>query len=405
MAAFARRMLLLAALFSTTEAAAWRVFPRDDADWTPPAQTATVPNTDGSDPWTHLRVSHRPTDAPQLELRATTASIGINTCGFFPEDDRAMTCPEGIACTNIGSYRDCCVGADCTTSSFNSVCINFDDPACGSHSKGTTCCNQDANLPYCGTYIWSTPATPNQVFTLFQCDDKIFSGVAILYPEPRGVVTVTDVSTTSASTSSASTSSTATHAAADSGGSSAPVGAIVGGVIGGLAVIGFVVLGIFYMFFYGRRGQRGTYAAAAKGEPDGSNGHDATPASTQNPFPPTYNPTAYGGAPPHMYTQAYARAPSPAFSPDSNMPPLGITPSTVSHQAMSPEMEMLKAGGLIEVPTSPVSKEMPTSPSSREMPTSPMSKEMPTSPLSRELPTGPRATELPVSHYRSELPA
>ncbi|KAK0710856.1 hypothetical protein B0H67DRAFT_583552 [Lasiosphaeris hirsuta] len=400
MAAIARRMLLIAALFSTTEAAAWRVFPRDDADWMPPAQTATATTTDGSDPWTHLRVSHRPTDAPRLDLRATTASIGVETCGFFPEDDRAMSCPPGITCTNIGNYRDCCVGADCTTSSFASVCLNFDDPSCGTHNQGTSCCNQDANLPYCGTYIWSTSITPNQVFTLFQCDNKIFSGVAILYPEPHGVVTVTDVSTTPASTSSASSaSSTATHAAADSGGSSTPVGGIVGGVIGGLAVIGFVVLGIFYMFFYSRRGQRGAYAAAAKGEPDGSNGHDATPTSTQAPFPPTYNPTAYGGAPPHAY------APSPAISPDSTMPPLGNTPRNVPHHAMGPEIEILKAGGLVEVSTSPMSKEMPTSPSSREMPTSPLSKEMPTSPLSKELSTSPRATELPISQYRSELPA
>lgn len=51
----------------------------------------------------------------------------------------AMFCPAGSTCLNIGNYRDCCIADDCRTSSFSSVCLNYNDPGCAAHTDGTTC--------------------------------------------------------------------------------------------------------------------------------------------------------------------------------------------------------------------------------------------------------------------------
>jgi len=141
MAGSASWWLLLASIVTTVTA---RRHSYRDADWKPSAATATAADATGPDRWSHLRISHRPTDAPKLDLRAAEPNwkrshIGIETCGFFPEDGRPFVCPDGFSCENIGNYRDCCGGEDCVTGTFASVCLNYNDPACATYTEGTTC--------------------------------------------------------------------------------------------------------------------------------------------------------------------------------------------------------------------------------------------------------------------------
>ncbi|KAK1756287.1 hypothetical protein QBC47DRAFT_412859 [Echria macrotheca] len=385
----ARNILFLAVLSSGAVAA--KAGRAQDTRWEPPVPTAS----EDSNRWAHLRISPRPTDGPNLDLRAIPLlgrdTVGIETCGFFPEDGSPMYCPAGRTCTNIGDYRDCCVGADCTTSSFSSVCLNYNDPGCGAHSPGTTCCDGDANRPYCATYIWSTSATPNRIFTLFNCDDQIFSGQAILDAEPRTRIGSSSglVATTSA-TATSSTPAVTTTAVAASAGTSTPVGAIVGGVVGGLAVIGIVVLGIFYMFFRNRRvaaAGRGSYIPAAKTEPDGSNGYES-PSSTVM-ASAAAAAVSFNNVTPH-------HPPPPAAPPSISPPTASVSPlsgSTVPYSNTQPpdaaadELSKMKASPPVEAVTSPLSKEMPTSPASKEMGISPLAVELPTAQSRRsELP-------------------
>ncbi|KAK5663861.1 hypothetical protein OQA88_65 [Cercophora sp. LCS_1] len=350
-------------------ATARRPFPRD-ANWTPSAPTQTA----GSDQWTHLKISHRPTDAPRFDLRfgkrQVDTTIGIETCGFYPEDGAAFVCPPGRTCANIGDFRDCCVSEDCTTSSFSTTCLNFDNPACDTRTEGTTCCDQV--YPYCATYLWSTTATPNRIFTLFNCYDKIFSGQSILDAEPRFAYD----STTSTPVTSPTQTPTTTPDSSPAPATATPVGAVVGGVVGGLAVIGIVVIIVFYMFFRNRRAgpDRGSYLPAAKHEPEGPD-----------------SPIGGGSKDAVVETATHVAA-----APVSNTPP----PVSVSP---------LSGGTTTPVPVSAVTGvgggEMPTSPMSKEVATSPLSKEMPTSPASKEMPVGFGRVELPVGEARTaELP-
>src|SRR4051794_40893022 len=93
---------------------------------------ALVPTaTDSADDWPHLRISHRPTDAPDLgSWRDLRRDVGTATCGFFPEFGMFMSAPAYLSrrkptklrpclgdpydcgpsrtCTTSGHYRRCC---------------------------------------------------------------------------------------------------------------------------------------------------------------------------------------------------------------------------------------------------------------------------------------------------------
>ncbi|KAK3682034.1 hypothetical protein B0T22DRAFT_274861 [Podospora appendiculata] len=288
--------LVLASIFGTTIATR-RGLIAADSDSRPAAPTGTATSDTNLDRWSHLRVSHRPTDAPRepfwhgLKRDNSQAPVGSNTCGFFTgEGINAMTCDAGTTCTNIGDYRDCCVDSECTTSSFSSVCLDYNNPKCSTSSAGTICCPNDDKSRYCVTYFWATTATPNAIFTLYNCEEKAFSGKAILAAEPP-----LDTSTTSDSSSDptstptdTTTTPTATPTpAAASSSSGAPVGPIVGGVVGGLAVIGIAALGAFYLHLLNRRKTAAVAAALEKPE--------AEPSPRPSPAPPAYHNPAHSG--------------------------------------------------------------------------------------------------------------
>lgn len=289
-----RCWLLILASVITTAAAARRGAPLA-VDWKPAEATGT--NT--PDGLTHLRVSHRPTDAPRLaswqDLRRGV-EVGTNTCGFFTDEGSPMICKRGYTCTNIDSYRDCCVGDDCTTSTFATACVDYDDPTCSNPADGTECCASTDGRPYyCITYLWSTTATTSKTFTLFNCEARKFSNdPQVLLAEPlnstsssdpttvrpaNSVSPSTTTKTVVGSSSSAPPTDAAANAYSEGGSSGAPVGAIVGGVVGGLAVIGLVVLGIFYMVIRNRRANSSGPAGGA-GEPEGGPGGAGGPGQT-----------------------------------------------------------------------------------------------------------------------------
>lgn len=85
-------VLILTAILGS--AAATKLRYGRDAEWKPSAPTSTLDAT-GPDRWTHLRVSPRPTEGPNLDLRDVPLlrrdHIGIETCGFYPEDGMYLT--------------------------------------------------------------------------------------------------------------------------------------------------------------------------------------------------------------------------------------------------------------------------------------------------------------------------
>ena len=89
-------LVLAGTVFSTAitgvAAAAARRGAPNDANWKDAIPTATAADADVGDRWTHLRVSHRPTNAPKLvdlrrDVNAKRTHFGANTCGFFPDND------------------------------------------------------------------------------------------------------------------------------------------------------------------------------------------------------------------------------------------------------------------------------------------------------------------------------
>ncbi len=227
-------------------------------------------------------------------------------------------------------------------------------------------------MGYCVTYLWSTTETPNRVFTIFNCEDKVWEGVSILDAEPRGRATTTSGSTPSTQSTQPPTTTPAAATAAPEG-SSPPVGAIVGGVIGGLAVIGAVVLGVVYIIFRNRKASRGTYEPAAKTEPETphDSGRDSMLFGKPAPPYPSYDDL------------------TPPQPPSSIFP--GSTLGYPQHQTVSSEVVLIKSTGTpSEAATSPLSKEMPTSPASKEM----ESEGMTTIPLVPELSSVRNTAEL-----------
>ncbi|KAB5515542.1 hypothetical protein GE09DRAFT_579237 [Coniochaeta sp. 2T2.1] len=162
-----------------------------------------------------------------------------------------MSCDQAYTCTNQGQYRGCCVGSECATSSFPTVCYGATETQCSNPGPETMCCTYDINYPYCVTYLWATTASPNQVFSLFNCDTHDWAGQQILSAEPFAATTT---NTSSAPNSQATVPANDNNNNNSGGGSSStPVGAIVGGVIGGLAVIGLFVLCLVYLLLRYRR--------------------------------------------------------------------------------------------------------------------------------------------------------
>lgn len=93
-----------------------------------------------------------PTAAPdvserwgRMQLFDRADGLGTDTCGFLSEgSDRPypLTCGTGWTCTNSASFRGCCQGAGCTTSSdvFYSSCFDATSTQCRSSVDGNTLC-------------------------------------------------------------------------------------------------------------------------------------------------------------------------------------------------------------------------------------------------------------------------
>ncbi|KAJ9144536.1 hypothetical protein NKR23_g5778 [Pleurostoma richardsiae] len=305
------RFTVLPAVFAAAAAGL-----RRDSSWAPPLETVAVERPykviDG--------VSPKPTSPPARgrfamvpELRRDE-SVGTDTCGYLTDQWVPMTCGSGYTCTNSGSIRDCCEGGDCATSTFATACMDWTACPTSSH-PGTYCCTYETKYPYCITYFWQTTATPNRVFTFYNCGAKQVAGQEFLWPTlstsdsstsstSSSTTSTTSPPTTTTTSTTSTTSSTTTTTIPPNPGPSTPVGAIVGGVVGGVAVIALVVLGVFFIMRRNRNrpaaDQPGTTVSSAPpqggfppagGQPETKFvGGPVVTADPNNPYPPAYNP-------------------------------------------------------------------------------------------------------------------
>ncbi|OIW33043.1 hypothetical protein CONLIGDRAFT_676852 [Coniochaeta ligniaria NRRL 30616] len=312
----------------------------EGSQWNPPAPTKALEPHDRA----YLQISPRPTDSPLFrnagELRrrdSASTSISSNTCGFWTDDGSAMSCDPAYTCTNQGQYRGCCVGSECATSSFPTVCYGATEKQCENPGAETMCCTYDINYPYCVTYLWATTASPNQVFSLFNCDTHDWAGQQILSAEPFAVTTTgTSSAPGGQATVPANDGSNSTSSNNNSGNSGTPVGAIVGGVIGGLAVIGIVVLGVVFMMLRYRKQQ------AAKLNGQRGRGDEAAPLSGAG-SSPTSPANHYG--PPVIKAEEYGTPMTQNSSPPGIFPtPTGLQYTTLPH----PEDKLAASDGAVK---------------------------------------------------------
>ncbi|KAK0666893.1 hypothetical protein QBC41DRAFT_357747 [Cercophora samala] len=248
----ASNFLLLASIATKAGAS-----PQRHSSWASPEPTGTK-TQDGLG---HLRISHRTTDAPTLgrprELRRQETDDGV--CGYF--ENPAIPdfhCLPHETCTNIGNYRACCPTGDWCAGldSHPTACVDYTHAACLYPTPGTICCDGEDGYGYCRPYHWSTSATPNRTFTVFACMPGKHTDAGTLLPtRPSGSSLPTDSSNdpTYEDLLRFGGSTFSSPTAPPSVKSDTPVGAIVGGAIGGLAVVGAVIVAIFFMFFRSKK--------------------------------------------------------------------------------------------------------------------------------------------------------
>ncbi|KAI1498839.1 hypothetical protein F5X99DRAFT_420320 [Biscogniauxia marginata] len=191
------------------------------------------------------------------ELGTTQFVLGIDTRfllrveAVFISNQHLVTCDFGYECTNIGTYRGCCVpgASDCTSTIYTS-CIDYgqvpNSAQCGPHSL---CCPSTAGS--CFSYGFITDDEPGATFTHVQCQES--RGFGEMYPYPPELSTSTDASAVSSLDSSSTLSVEPSN---DDGHSSnsAPAGAIAGAVIGAIAFICLFIVAVY--LFMRRRRQR-----------------------------------------------------------------------------------------------------------------------------------------------------
>ncbi|ORY54945.1 uncharacterized protein BCR38DRAFT_145028 [Pseudomassariella vexata] len=207
------------------------------------------------------------TAAPQLRRARTdpdllfARDVGTDTCGYISGTGTwyPLTCGADYTCTNSGDYRGCCQGATCSSSTnYYTSCLDATAPACSaSVGPNTLCCTFETSYPYCLTYLWSTTASPGDVFTQYNCDQSTFSGGYFLQAEKPSITSAststsdddddtTIPSETATSSGSAALIPTSNPQTSDSS-RGASIGTIVGGIVGGVAVLGLLVLLAFFL--------------------------------------------------------------------------------------------------------------------------------------------------------------
>ncbi|KAK9420677.1 hypothetical protein SUNI508_00768 [Seiridium unicorne] len=254
------------------------------------------------------------------------ASLGSDTCGYISgtESFYPLTCGSGYTCTNSGIYRGCCRNTACSASTgYLTTCYDATATECSASSVGvnTLCCTYSASYPYCLTYLWSTTASPGNVFTEFNCDASAFSGQYFLAAETPST-TSTSSSTSSSGTSSSSTTSssavsapTPSSSTPSSNSGSSNTGAIVGGVVGGVAVLALIAFGIWFFLHKKKQhppqqSQMAQSAGYPSPPPPGVPGYDPrysyvgahgqlSPSAPTYPSPSGSPAQFYGGQPGH----------------------------------------------------------------------------------------------------------
>ncbi|KAI1176865.1 hypothetical protein F4777DRAFT_236411 [Nemania sp. FL0916] len=181
--------------------------------------------------------------------------LGTDTCGFT--SDGAVTCDAGYACSNIDSYRGCCIAgdADCSSTIYTD-CLGYAEmPNAAMCGPQTLCCPY--TKAYCVTYGFMTSDQPYDLFTHVQCAESPSYGELYPFPPSLTMTSESSSSTTQSSTSDTLSIQPVTSTGSSSSGSSLSsgtiVGAAVGGAVGGVALIFLVIFSIFALIRRRRR--------------------------------------------------------------------------------------------------------------------------------------------------------
>ncbi|KAI3319982.1 hypothetical protein HD806DRAFT_524997 [Xylariaceae sp. AK1471] len=276
--------------------------------------------------------------------------LGVDTCGFTTGS--TLTCDFGYQCTNVDSYRGCCVAgaADCSSTIYTS-CLNYEvmpnAAMCGPH---TLCC--PLTKAYCFSYAFSTEEQPGATFTHVQCAES--PGFGELYPYPPELQTTTEDSNPASNTSSVITVEPVGGGNSSSS-SSISSGAIAGAVIGAVIFVLLAASGIF-LFVNRRRRQRGEHVRSrimANGAPPSPPTEDArlgnrAPAGRLRPLSTIHEratPSPLSASPGDKRRSASAILRPQSFGPNW---PLSLS-SSISHRnplASHPVVDLEKRPGL-----------------------------------------------------------
>ncbi|KAI1488088.1 hypothetical protein F5X96DRAFT_680760 [Biscogniauxia mediterranea] len=213
-----------------------------------------------------------PVITSSTELGTTEFALGIDTCGFT--FGSTITCEFGYECTNVGTYRGCCVpGASDCSSTIHTSCIDYglvDNSAqCGPH---TLCCPWTAAS--CFSYAFTTDTEPDATFTYVQCQQS--RGFGEMYPQPPEFTTDTPPET--ASESSESPTSLTVQPEDNQSSGSTPAGAIAGAVCGALAFLCLAIVAAYMLMR--RRKQKRQQVSMATISTEPARLKDETPEAT-----------------------------------------------------------------------------------------------------------------------------
>ncbi|KAK7748428.1 hypothetical protein SLS62_008584 [Diatrype stigma] len=204
-------------------------------------------------------------DAPAITSVAVPGDfeLGIDTCGFTYES--TVTCSSGSQCTNVGSYRGCCIssGEDCISTMYT-TCLDYGlapvPEDCGDH---TLCC--PALMPSCFSYGYISTMSddrPDATLTHVQCHRS--AGFGEMFPFPPELFTsMTDAGPSPhANATDIEVQPIDDDGDGDSSSSSSSTGVIVGAAIGVVALLLLIAIALF-LIVRRRRQKKAELEAAA----------------------------------------------------------------------------------------------------------------------------------------------
>ena len=101
--------------------------------------------------------------------------------------------------------------------------------------------------PECGAYIFSSSATPQISYTMYNCFLANYGRSLAWQEYPAGMSAIISSSSSTTSSSSVTTAPPSPTTSSPVKTPPSPTGAIVGGVVAGLALLVFLILGIFFL--------------------------------------------------------------------------------------------------------------------------------------------------------------